>query len=176
MNVKNILAAKGSDIVGIEPNADLAAAAQLLSKHKIGAVVIRGAGGRLAGILSERDIVRALAEHGAEAMTLQVAKVMTRNVVTCGEDDNIASIMEQMTAGKFRHLPVVTKGELVGLVSIGDIVKQRLGEIEQESEQLRDTSGRPNARSRKVGTGFRIRSRANKKATSRCRWWLAPAR
>ncbi len=138
MNVKNILAAKGSDIVGIEPHANLAAAAQLLSKHKIGAVVIRGAGGRLAGILSERDIVRALAEHGAEAMTIQVAKVMTRNVVTCGEDDNIASIMEQMTAGKFRHLPVVTKGELVGLVSIGDIVKQRLGEIEQESEQLRD--------------------------------------
>jgi CBS domain-containing protein len=138
MNVKSILAAKGGDIVGIEPNADLAAAAQLLSKHRIGAVVIRGAGGRLAGILSERDIVRALAEHGAGALTLQVAKVMTRNVTTCGEDDSIASLMEKMTAGKFRHMPVVTKGELTGLVSIGDVVKQRLGEIEQESEQLRD--------------------------------------
>jgi CBS domain-containing protein len=138
MNVKSILAAKGGDIVGIEPNADLAAAAQLLSKYRIGAVVIRGAGGRLAGILSERDIVRALAEHGAGALTLQVAKVMTRNVTTCGEDDSIASLMEKMTAGKFRHMPVVTKGELAGLVSIGDVVKQRLGEIEKESEQLRD--------------------------------------
>jgi CBS domain-containing protein len=138
MNVKNILAGKGSDIVGIEPNADLAAAALMLSKHKIGAVVIRGAGGRLAGILSERDIVRALAEHGTEALSLPVAKVMTRNVTTCGEDDTIASLMEKMTAGKFRHVPVVTKGELVGLVSIGDVVKQRVGEIEQESEQLRD--------------------------------------
>ena len=138
MNVKTILAAKGSDIVGIEPIADLAAAAQLLSKHKIGAVVIRGAGGRLAGILSERDIVRALAEHGTEALSLPVAKAMTRNVTTCGEDDTIASLMEKMTAGKFRHMPVITKGELVGLVSIGDVVKQRVGEIEQESEQLRD--------------------------------------
>jgi CBS domain-containing protein len=138
MNVKSILAAKGGDIVGIEPNADLAAAAQLLSKLRIGAVVIRGAGGRLAGILSERDIVRALAEHGVGALTLQVAKVMTRNVTTCGEDDSIASLMEKMTAGKFRHMPVVTKGELAGLVSIGDVVKQRLGEIEKESEQLRD--------------------------------------
>jgi len=138
MNVKTILAAKGGDIVGIEPNADLAAAAQLLSKHRIGAVVIRGAGGRLAGILSERDIVRAVAEHGNNALSIQVAKVMTRNVTTCGEDDTIASLMEVMTAGKFRHVPVVTGSELVGLVSIGDVVKQRVGEIEQESEQLRD--------------------------------------
>ncbi len=82
MNVKSILAGKGSDIIGIEPHADLAAAAQLLSKHRIGAVVIRGAGGRLAGILSERDIVRALAEHGNGALSLQVAKVMTRSVIT----------------------------------------------------------------------------------------------
>ncbi|MEI9805055.1 MAG: CBS domain-containing protein [Pseudolabrys sp.] len=138
MNVKAILAAKGGDIVCIEPSADLAAAAKLLSKHKIGAVLIRGVGGRLAGILSERDIVRALSEHGADALALQVAQVMTRNVETCGEDATISSLMEQMTAGKFRHMPVVTKGELVGLVSIGDVVKQRVGEIESESEALRD--------------------------------------
>jgi CBS domain-containing protein len=138
MNVKTILAAKGGDIVGIEPNADLATAAELLSKHRIGAVVIRGAGGRLAGILSERDIVRALAEHGSNALSIQVAKVMTRNVTTCGEEDTIASLMEVMTAGKFRHVPVVSGNELVGLVSIGDVVKQRVGEIEKESEQLRD--------------------------------------
>jgi CBS domain-containing protein len=138
MNVKAILAAKGGDIISIEPTADLAAAARLLGTHRIGAVLIRGAGGRLAGILSERDIVRAIAEQGAAALTLPVAKVMTRNVTTCGEDDTIASIMEQMTAGKFRHLPVLAKGELIGLVSIGDVVKYRVGEIEQESEALRD--------------------------------------
>ena len=138
MNVKTILATKGDTIISIKPDADLAAATQLLSKHRIGAVVIRGAGGRLAGILSERDIVRSLAEHGVEGLKVQVSQVMTRNVATCGEDDTIASIMEQMTAGKFRHMPVVSKGELVGLVSIGDVVKQRLGEIEHESEALRD--------------------------------------
>jgi CBS domain-containing protein len=138
MNVKTILAAKGGDIVSIEPSADLSAAVKLLSTHRIGVVLIRGAGGRLAGILSERDIVRALAEHGAAALTIQVGQIMTRNVATCGEDDTIASIMEQMTTGKFRHMPVVTKGELVGLVSIGDVVKQRVGEIEHESEALRD--------------------------------------
>lgn len=138
MNVKTILAAKGGDVVCIEPNADLATAAKLLSTHKIGAVMILGAGGRLAGILSERDIVRAIAEHGAGALTLQVGQVMTRNVVTCGEDETIASIMERMTAGKFRHMPVVAKDTLVGVVSIGDVVKQRVGEIEHESDALRD--------------------------------------
>jgi len=138
MNVKTILATKGGDIVTIEPGADLAAAARLLSTHRIGAVLIQGAGGRIAGILSERDIVRALAEHGTAALTLQVAQVMTRNVTTCGEDETIASIMERMTAGKFRHMPVVTNGKLVGLVSIGDVVKQRVGEIERESEAMRD--------------------------------------
>jgi len=138
MTVKTILAAKGGDIVTIEPSANLAAAAKLLNKHKIGAVLIQGAGGRIAGILSERDIVRALSEHGADALSHQVAQVMTRNVATCGEDETIASIMERMTAGKFRHMPVVTKGRLVGLVSIGDVVKQRVGEIESESEAMRD--------------------------------------
>jgi CBS domain-containing protein len=138
MNVKTILAAKGGDIVCIEPSADLAAAAKLLATRKIGAVLIRGAGGRLAGILSERDIVRALSEHGAGALALQVAQVMTRNVETCGEDATISRLMELMTAGKFRHMPVVCNGELVGLVSIGDVVKLRVGEIETESEALRD--------------------------------------
>ena len=143
MNVKAILTAKvsgalGGDIVCIEQSADLAAAVKLLSTHRIGAVVIRGAGGRLGGILSERDIVLAISEHGAAALTLPVSQVMTRNVATCGEDDSIASIMERMTAGKFRHMPVVAKGELIGLVSIGDVVKQRVGEIEQESEAMRD--------------------------------------
>jgi CBS domain-containing protein len=142
MYVKDILAAKksdlGGDIVSIEPTADLAAAAQLLAARRIGAVLIRGAGGRLSGILSERDIVRAIAEHGAGALQIPVGQVMTRNVSTCGEEDSIGSIMERMTDGKFRHMPVLAKGRLVGLVSIGDVVKHRVGEIEQETEAMRD--------------------------------------
>jgi CBS domain-containing protein len=138
MTVKTILAAKGGDIVSIEATADLTAAAQLLAARRIGAIVIRGTEGGLAGILSERDIVRTIAQHGMAALSMSVAQVMTRNVATCGEEDTIASLMERMTAGKFRHLPVVVKGELKGIVSIGDVVKQRVGEIESESEALRD--------------------------------------
>jgi CBS domain-containing protein len=140
MNVTAILAAKklGGDIISIEPTADLAAAAKLLAQHRIGALLIRGAGGRLAGILSERDIVRALAEHGAAALQLPVGQAMTREVETCGEDETIASIMERMTTGKFRHMPVISNGELAGLVSIGDVVKQRVEEIERESDAMRD--------------------------------------
>jgi CBS domain-containing protein len=140
MNVKAILAAKklGGDIISIEPTADLAAAAKLLSAHHVGALLIRGAGGRLAGILSERDIVRALAEHGAAALEIPVGRAMTREVETCGEDDPIADLMERMTVGKFRHMPVLSNGELVGLISIGDVVKQRVEEIERETEAMRD--------------------------------------
>ena len=142
MNVKTILAAKknnlGGDIVTIEPTADLAAAAKVLAARRIGAVLIRGAGERLAGILSERDIVRALAERGASALDLPVGQVMTREVETCGEDDTIANLMERMTTGKFRHMPVLDNGKLIGLISIGDVVKQRVEEIEHESEALRD--------------------------------------
>jgi len=140
MNVKEILAAKhlGGDIIDIEPAADLAAAAKLMAARRIGAVLIRGAGGRLAGILSERDIVRALAEHGPRALDLPVAKVMTREVETCGEDETVAGIMERMTTGKFRHMPVLSGGKLVGLISIGDVVRERVEEIERESEAMRD--------------------------------------
>jgi CBS domain-containing protein len=138
MNVKTILAAKGGDIVSIEPTADLAAAARLLSTHRIGVVLIRGAGGRLAGILSERDIVRAVAEQGADALAVSVGQAMTRKVTTCGENDSIADIMERMTAGKFRHMPVLRDGELIGLVSIGDVVKQRVEECERDADALRD--------------------------------------
>jgi CBS domain-containing protein len=140
MNVKAILAAKklGGDIISIEPTADLATAAKLLSKHRIGSVVILGAGERLVGILSERDIVRALSEQGADALALPVGQVMTRDVATCGEDDTVASIMERMTAGRFRHMPVVANGRLIGLISIGDVVKLRVEEIEGESEAMRD--------------------------------------
>lgn len=142
MNVKAILAAKksnaGGDVITIQPTADLVTAAKLLVAHRIGAVPITGPGGRLAGILSERDIMRAVAEHGANALTLPVGQVMTRDVETCGEDDSCASLMERMTQGKFRHLPVISKGKMVGIVSIGDVVKQRVDEVERDADAMRD--------------------------------------
>ncbi|MGI8525716.1 MAG: CBS domain-containing protein [Pseudolabrys sp.] len=138
MTVTSILKIKGGDVLSIEPTADLASAAKLMKARHIGALVVRGAGGRLAGILSERDIVHALATRGGEALNEPVGQVMTREVVTCGENDAIGSIMEQMTAGKFRHVPVLRDGELVGIISIGDVVKDRLAAMEQETEAMRD--------------------------------------
>ena len=138
MKVSDILAGKGREVVVIEPTANLQTAAKLLASRKIGAVVILGAGGRIAGILSERDIVRALAERGASALESPVGQTMTRDVMTCSEDDTCAEIMERMTTRKFRHLPVVTDSKMVGLVSIGDVVKQRVEEIERETEAMRD--------------------------------------
>jgi CBS domain-containing protein len=138
MNVKTILAAKGGDIFTIEPTATLQAAAKLLGSRRIGAAVILGAGGKLAGILSERDIVRAVSEQGAPALDLPVGQVMTRNVTTCGEEDSISDIMERMTAGKFRHMPVLKSGKVVGVISIGDVVKQRVDEIERDADAMRD--------------------------------------
>jgi CBS domain-containing protein len=138
MNVKTILSLKGSNVTTIEPTATLASAVALLAKHRIGALVVLGADQRVIGILSERDIVRALAELGAAALATPLAQVMTRKVVTCGDGETVGSIMERMTVGKFRHVPVLEQEQLVGIVSIGDVVKHRLSEIEHESAALRD--------------------------------------
>ena len=117
---------------------DSAAEGDDLAGKRIGAAVILGADRRIAGIISERDIVRALAERGAAVLDEPVSGTMTRKVMTCNEGESVASIMERMTAGKFRHLPVVDQGRLVGLVSIGDIVKHRVHEMERESGAMRD--------------------------------------
>lgn len=138
MIVKNILAAKQGDVVTIEPTADLAAAVKLLIERHIGAVVIRGADHRVIGILSERDIVRALAEHGPKVLSNPVSQVMTRDVKTCSEDDTIGDLMGRMTVGRFRHLPVVRQGTLIGIVSIGDVVKSHIEEVDHEAKTLRD--------------------------------------
>jgi CBS domain-containing protein len=138
MTVKAILSAKGGDVFTIEPSADLAAAAKTLVEKRIGALLVTGAEGRVIGILSERDIVRALASRGGSALQLSVSEVMTRKVVTCSQSDTVSAIMEHMTAGKFRHVPVIEQDRLVGVVSIGDVVKHRLQEMEQESSALRD--------------------------------------
>jgi CBS domain-containing protein len=138
MTVSVILAGKGREVVTIEPGASLAAAARLLAEKRIGAALVLGADRRIAGIISERDVVRELAEGGAAALDLPVSRTMTRKVETCNESDTVSSIMERMTAGKFRHMPVVDQGRLVGVVSIGDIVKHRLHEMERESVAMRD--------------------------------------
>ncbi|MBV1698661.1 MAG: CBS domain-containing protein [Hyphomicrobiales bacterium] len=138
MNVSIILAGKGREIVTIEPNASLTNAVHLLADKNIGAALILGADHRIAGIISERDIVRALAERGAAALAESVSRTMTRKVETCTEGESVANIMERMTAGKFRHMPVVDQGRLVGIVSIGDIVKHRVQEMERDSVAMRD--------------------------------------
>ena len=138
MIVKNILAAKQGDVVTIEPTANLTAAVKLLIERHIGAVVILGADHHVIGILSERDIVRALAEHGPTVLSEPVSQVMSRDVKTCSEDDTIGDLMGRMTTGKFRHMPVVQQGKLIGIVSIGDVVKSRVEEINHEAKALHD--------------------------------------
>ena len=138
MTVKTILSAKGGNIVSIEPTATLDTAVKKLAEHKIGALLVLGPDRRMTGILSERDIVRVLAEQGAAALAQPLSQVMTRKVVTCSPSDTVGVLMERMTIGKFRHVPVVEQEQVVGVVSIGDVVKHRLHEMEQESAALRD--------------------------------------
>jgi CBS domain-containing protein len=138
MTVKTILSTKGSEVITIAPTATLEEAIAVLAKRRIGAVVVLGAEERVIGILSERDIVRALSERGANALKEPLAQTMTRVVVTCGECDTVSELMERMTRGRFRHIPVLDEDRLIGIISIGDVVKQRLGEMERESEALRD--------------------------------------
>jgi CBS domain-containing protein len=138
MTVRAILALKGRHCVTIGSDATLAEAARLLSEERIGALVITGPDRRVSGILSERDIVAAVAAHGDTALTRNVGSVMTRDVVTCSEDETIPNLMKRMTEGRFRHVPVVDRGKLAGIVSIGDVVKHRLAELEREHEALRE--------------------------------------
>src|SRR5829696_1319576 len=137
MTVRAILDSKGHQVESVEPETRLSAAIKLLSERKIGAVLVMSKG-RIEGILSERDIVRVLGERGASVLDEPVSAVMTRKVVSCRQADTVSGIMEMMTIGKFRHLPVVEDGKVVGLISIGDIVKRRVQEFEREQEALRD--------------------------------------
>ena len=123
MTVKAILSRKGSDVATVDPNADLMSAAKQMSERHIGALVVLGVDQRLGGIISERDIIHALAERGPAALSDPVSKVMTRKVTTCTQADTVASIMEQMTEGKFRHLPVVAGERTLGIVSLRDVMR-----------------------------------------------------
>lgn len=138
MNVIAILKDKGKGVVTAKSGATLMQIAQDLAKLKIGAVVIVGDDGKVSGILSERDIIRVLALHGPIVLEKQVAEIMTRNVVTCSPADTLNELMQKMTDGRFRHLPVVDNGSLVGLISIGDIVKFHIAEVELEANAMRD--------------------------------------
>ena len=129
MNVAAILRQKGRAVTTGQPDMTLQEIANKLAAKRIGAVVIVGQGGEVCGIVSERDIIRALATDGAAALAQPVAHTMTRQVVTCQETDTLDELMAMMTARRFRHLPVVTDGALVGIVSIGDVVKHHVAEV-----------------------------------------------
>jgi CBS domain-containing protein len=138
MTVRAILDTKGHQVESIQPGAKLSAAVKILGERKIGAVLVLNLAGNIEGILSERDIVRVLGERGAAALDEPVSNVMTRKVVSCRQSDTVSGIMEMMTLGKFRHLPVVEDGKVAGLISIGDVVKWRVQEYEREQEALRE--------------------------------------
>jgi CBS domain-containing protein len=138
MHVAAILDIKGREVVTLEPDKTLHDAARLLAKRGIGTVVVTAGDDVILGILSERDIVRAVATLGAAALEAPISAHMTRSVKTCVSADVLRSLMERMTVGRFRHMPVVERGRLVGIISIGDVVKHRLGELEAETSAMRD--------------------------------------
>lgn len=137
MNVAAILKAKGRTVATARPETPLAEITRRLAAKRIGAIVVVGLEGRVQGIISERDVIRAVAELGAVAIERPAADFMTRDVVTCSESDTIDQVMSTMTAGRFRHLPVVVDGALVGIVSIGDVVKHHIAEVEMEAIALK---------------------------------------
>jgi CBS domain-containing protein len=138
MSVAQILRGKGRDIVVTQPHRTLMEAAQLLAEKGIGAVVVSDASRSVLGILSERDIIRAIARNGAGALDQAVSKYMTQKVFTVTEDTPVDAVMETMTNGRFRHVPVTADGQLIGIVSIGDVVKHHVNEIESEHQALKD--------------------------------------
>jgi CBS domain-containing protein len=138
MLVSHILREKGRDVLAIAPDANLAEAARVLTKNRIGALIVRDADGALYGIISERDIVRAVAEEGAAALALAVESRMTKDVATCEQTDTIEVIMETMTRCRFRHMPVVEADNVIGIISIGDVVKTRIAETLREAQALKE--------------------------------------
>lgn len=137
MTVAAILDHKGHEIVSTRPDDALSAIAQLLTRHRIGAVLVRDAAGSVLGILSERDIVRAIAAHGAQALSMTASAVMTRDIVYGCPTDTVDKVLATMTDRRIRHLPVMHEGKLIGFVSIGDVVKRRIQDVEEEADQLR---------------------------------------
>lgn len=135
--VSMLLAKKGSEVISVKQDDLIAHAIAILKERRIGALVVTNAHGELVGIISERDIVRCLAETSGDIRQLQVADIMTKNVVTCHPDDAMISVLQKMTDGRFRHMPVMQEAKIVGLVTIGDMVNFRLKELEYESLKMK---------------------------------------
>lgn len=138
MHVAGILKDKGRTVETVADNARIIDVARRLSEKRIGAIVVLAADRTVAGIISERDIIRVIGRHGVTSLDWQVTEAMTHDVVSCREDDTIDQLMAMMTERRFRHLPVIEGGRLVGIVSIGDVVKHRVAEVEGEASALRD--------------------------------------
>lgn len=138
MHVGEIIKTKGGKVVTTGPETPIAEVAKVLDRENIGAVLVKADDGRLVGIISERDIVRGLPRHGAGLLDMRVSDLMTRTLITCSPEDRIEDLMHQMTNRRIRHLPVVRDDSLLGIISIGDVVKNRLEELESETHMLRD--------------------------------------
>ncbi|MBB4478263.1 CBS domain-containing protein [Rhizobium etli] len=136
-SVKAILDLKGRDVVTAGPNTTVAEAAVILSKKKIGAIVVVGMEDRISGMFTERDLVHAIAKHGKEGLDQPLTKVMTAKVYRCHEETTVNELMELMTSRRFRHVPVESNGKLAGIISIGDVVKSRIAEVEREAEDIK---------------------------------------
>jgi CBS domain-containing protein len=137
MTVQAILAEKGRAVVTHAPTTPLSEICETLASRKIGAVVLLDLDGAIAGIISERDIVRAIAQEGPDALTQKALVYMSRHVVTCHEEDTIHEVMTRMSQGRFRHMPVTRAGRLIGVISIGDVVKRRIEQVERDADQLK---------------------------------------
>ncbi len=136
MRIRDVLAGKGSAVATIGPDRPVTELLAEMSAHNVGAMVVVGGGGEIVGIVSERDVVRRLHETGAGMLRSTLAEIMTTGVVTCGPDDSVESLNVLMTDHRIRHIPVVADGRLVGIVSIGDVVKSRIDQLKQEQNQL----------------------------------------
>jgi CBS domain-containing protein len=137
MQVSHLLKTKGTAVTTVTPDVTIAEAIRTLSRRRIGAVLVVDAAGAVTGILSERDIVHGLAEHGNRLLEMRTSDLMTKTVVTCTPASTVDEIMRQMTNRRFRHMPVLDGGRLAGIISIGDVVKSRLEELANESDELR---------------------------------------
>ncbi|ARO30273.1 MULTISPECIES: CBS domain-containing protein [unclassified Rhizobium] len=136
-SVKAILDLKGRDVVTAGPNTTVAEAAAILSKKKIGAIVVVGMENRISGMFTERDLVHAIAKHGKGSLDQPLSQVMTSKVYRCHEETTVNELMELMTSRRFRHVPVESNGKLAGIISIGDVVKSRIAEVEREAEDIK---------------------------------------
>ncbi|MEE9315377.1 MAG: CBS domain-containing protein [Rhizobiaceae bacterium] len=137
MSVAEILANKGHDVITAKASDTLETVSKTLAEKKIGAVMVLKDNGDVCGISSERDIVRLIAKHGASALGKNISDCMTKNIISCDESDSINQAMEKMTQGRFRHLPIMKNGKLVGIISIGDVVKRKIEQVERDAEELK---------------------------------------